>query len=122
MDEVSTIFKRAIDTLDDSIFNFNNERYIVSINRSYYAVFYASKALLLKKGIKTKKHSGNIKKFGLEYVINDTFDAKIAKTLSELEEERASVDYDFEFNAEQLQAKEILERATEFIEECKKFL
>ena len=72
--------------------------------------------------METTKHSGNIVKFGLEYVIIDNFDSKIAKTLSELEEDRSSADYDFEFDAEKIQAKENLEKAKKFIEECKKFL
>ena len=67
LDEIDTIFKRAIETLNYAEFNFNHDCYIISINRSYYAVFYATKALLLKKGVETHKHSGTIKKFGLEY-------------------------------------------------------
>lgn len=122
MDEIEIIFKRALDALSDAEFNFNNNRFNVSINRSYYAAFYASKALLLKKGVNTKKHSGNIMKFGLEYVINDNFDGKIAKILSDLQEDRSSADYDFEFDAEKIQAKIDLEKAEKFIEECKKFL
>ena len=62
MDEVATIFKKVTSTLDDAEFNFNHDRYSVSINRSYYACFYATKALLLKKGIVTKTHSGTIHK------------------------------------------------------------
>ena len=54
------MFKKAIDTLNDSEFNFINGRYNVSINRSYYAAFYAARALLLKKGKNPKTHSGTI--------------------------------------------------------------
>ena len=122
MDEVNIIFKRAIDTLNDAEFNFDNERYNVSINRSYYAVFYATKSLLVKKGVKSTKHSGTIKQFGLEYVVNDKFDEKIAKILSRLEEDRSRVDYDFEFDAEKIRAKKNLENAKIFIKECKRFL
>ena len=99
MDEVATIFKRAKSTLKEAEFNFNHGFYNVSINRSYYAVFYGSKALLVKKGVESKKHSGNIKKFGLEYVIKDNFDEKTAKILSELEGDRTRADYDFEFDS-----------------------
>ena len=50
LDEANKVFKKAIDTLNDSEFNFINGRYNVSINRSYYAAFYAARALLIKKG------------------------------------------------------------------------
>jgi len=122
LDEVDAIFKRAIDALNDAEFNFSYERYNVSINRSYYAVFYASKALLLKKGVETKRHSENLRKFGFEYVVNDNFDAKIAKILSILVEDRTRVDYDFQFDVVKIQAKEALENAEQFIKECEKFL
>ena len=100
MDEVNTIFQRAIDTLKEAEFNFDHGFYNVSINRSYYAVFYGSKALLVKKGVESKKHAGNIKQFGLEYVIKDNFDAKIAKILSELEGDRNRADYHFDFDVQ----------------------
>jgi uncharacterized protein (UPF0332 family) len=75
-DEKTVAFQKALDAFDDAKFNFNNGRYHVSINRSYYAVFYASKALLLKKGFKPKTHKGTIHKFSLEYIVNDNFDKK----------------------------------------------
>jgi len=60
--------------------------------------------------------------FGKEYVVNDNFDKKISKILSELQEDRFRVDYDFEFNSTKTIAKLDLENAKKFIEECKKFL
>ena len=115
-------FKRALKMLDDAEYNFSGERYNTSINRSYYAVFYASKALLLKKGIDTKKHTGNIQIFGKEYVVNDNFDKEISKILSELQEDRSRVDYDYEFDSSKMKAKLDLENAKIFVEERRKFL
>jgi uncharacterized protein (UPF0332 family) len=109
--------------LDDAEFSFSHERYNISINRSYYAVFYAAKALLLKKKVSTKTHKGLIHQFGLEYVVNDKFDEKIAKNISGLEEDRNKVDYDFDFDfAKKMKAEIDLKDAKKFIEECKKFL
>jgi len=77
MDEINVVFERALNLLEVAESNFNNGFFPDSINRSYYAAFYAAKALLLKKGIITKNHSGAISKFGLEYVANGTFDKKV---------------------------------------------
>jgi len=121
--EADIVFKKAIETLNDAEFSFAHERYNISINRSYYAVFYAAKALLLNKDVSTKTHKGLIHQFGLEYVINDKFDEKIAKKLSGLEEDRNKVDYEFDFDfAEKMKAKINLEDAKSFIEECRKFI
>ncbi|MDR3290558.1 MAG: HEPN domain-containing protein [Methanobrevibacter sp.] len=56
MDEIYLTFQRALKALKVAESNFNNEFYPDSINRSYCAIFYAAKALLLKKGISNKTH------------------------------------------------------------------
>jgi uncharacterized protein (UPF0332 family) len=122
LDDSKLIFKRALELLSDAKYTFNGDRYNTSISRSYYAVFYGAKALLVKKGIITKTHSGTINKFGLECVVNGDFDKKIAKILSELEEERSIVDYDYEFYADKIRAKEDLINAEKFLKECEKFI
>ena len=48
LDQHEKIFRVALEMLDDAEYTFDGGRYKTSINRSYYAVFYASKALLLK--------------------------------------------------------------------------
>ncbi|KZX12345.1 HEPN domain-containing protein [Methanobrevibacter filiformis] len=62
------IIEKALISLEVAESNLNNRYYPDSINRSYYAVFHAAKALLIKKGIITKTHSGTISAFGLEYI------------------------------------------------------
>jgi uncharacterized protein (UPF0332 family) len=96
-DEISLLFNRALESIDDSILAIENERYNMAANRSYYAIFYVVKALLLKKGIITKTHSGTIQKFGLEYVVHGDFDGEIAKFFSNLEDYRENSDYDVYF-------------------------
>ncbi|MDR2830753.1 MAG: HEPN domain-containing protein [Methanobrevibacter sp.] len=107
MDEVHLIFQRALKTLKVAESNFNNEFYPDSINRSYYAVFYAAKALLLKKGISSKTHTGTIHQFCLEYAVNDTFDKEISKFFARIEEDREKADYDLTFEFSRLKAKKI---------------
>lgn len=102
---------------------FDKGYYSDSISRSYYAAtFYASKALLLKKGVDSKKHGGNIQNFGSEYVVKDNFDNEKAEILSNLEDDRENADYDFSFKATKEQAEQDLDDAKTFIEECERFL
>ena len=122
MDEISEVFKRALDLLKVAESNFNSGFFPDSINRSYYAAFYAAKALLLKKSIITKTHSGTIGKFGREYVANGIFDRDIARFFSELEEDRRNADYDVSFKATKNKAIIDLKNAKKFIKECEKFL
>ena len=120
--EINALFNKALETLEDSKIAINNERYNMSMNRSYYATFYGAKALLLKKGIITKTHSGTIHQFGLEYVVKGNFNGEIAKIFSELEDYREDADYDSFFSATEEDSRENLENAEIFIEECRKFL
>lgn len=122
MDNLEIIFKKTIETLKAAEVTFANGFYETSINRSYYAVFYAANALLMKKGIKTKTHKGIVKKFNLEYIHNDNFDKDLGRILSKLQKERIKADYDFYLKPTENKAKKDLNDARRFIEECKKFL
>ena len=122
MDKIAVAFQKSEEALKVAESNLKNEYYSASINRSYYAVFYAARALLLKKDKNPKTHSGTISEFGLEYIINDNFDKDISKILSGLEDDRENADYDFSFQSTKEIAKIDLKNAKLFIEECKKFL
>jgi uncharacterized protein (UPF0332 family) len=115
-------FQKSEEALKVAKSNLENGYYSASINRSYYAVFYAARALLLKKEKNPKTHSGTIAMFGLEYGINEDFDKKTSKILSRLEDDRQNADYDFSFQSTEEKAKKDLLNAELFVNECKKFL
>jgi len=52
--EVNLYFNKALESIKESKLSLDNEKYNLSINRSYYAVFYAAKALLIKNSQKSK--------------------------------------------------------------------
>ncbi|KZX14947.1 HEPN domain-containing protein [Methanobrevibacter filiformis] len=123
MDErVKIAFDKSQELLKVSELTFNNGFYSDSINRPYYAVFHAANALLMKKRIFAKSHSGTIRQFGLEYVINDNFDKIIGKFFHNIEQDREHADYDYSFESTKNKAKIDLDHAKRFVEECKKFL
>ena len=122
MEEIDLIFKRALNLLEVAEFTLNNGFYPDSINRSYYAVYYGAKALLLKKDITTKTHSGAIRRFNLEYVHKDTFNKEISEFFSKIEEHRKSANYDVSFKSTKTKAMKDLINAKKFIKECEKFL
>lgn len=86
MDEkVIKAYEKSLELLKVAKLNYDNNFYSDSINRSYYAVFHAANALLIKKGIFAKTHNGTIRKFGLEYIANDDFSKEIGKFFTNLE-------------------------------------
>jgi uncharacterized protein (UPF0332 family) len=68
-----------------------------SVNRSYYAAFYAAWAMFEAKGLtKPKKHSGMISEFGLRFVKEGPLDPALGTTLARLENLRNFADYALE--------------------------
>lgn len=48
--------EKSVMALDDATFLTEGGRYNLAANRLYYALYYAASALLLSKGISTKRH------------------------------------------------------------------
>jgi uncharacterized protein (UPF0332 family) len=64
-----------------------------SINRFYYAAFYATQALLILKGKDARTHSGNLYLFREEYIRTGTFPPETNDILSGLLSDRIESDY-----------------------------
>ena len=66
IDELVTYrINRAFETLNEADKMIENQFWNASINRTYYACFYAVSGLLLKKGVDTSTHKGIRQMFGL---------------------------------------------------------
>ena len=92
------------------------------INRSYYAMFYAVLALFIHSNTphKTSKHSGVIGIFNKEFIHTGKLDARFAKMLYELFDERMELDYrDFAQVSEE-DARNAVLSAEEFVSAIKK--
>ena len=60
--------EKADAALDDAAFLADAGKYGLAANRLYYALYYAASALLLSKGIATKRHSGLMSQIHLHFV------------------------------------------------------
>ena len=93
-----------------------------SINRSYYAVFTAIRALLAERNIDFKKHSAVIGYFRREYVKTGLFDVKFSSYVGAAFRFRNDCDYeDFVF-ASREEAEEQYQHAVEFVEAVRNYL
>lgn len=87
------------------------------VNRSYYTMFYAVLALFINQNTphKTSKHSGVIGIFNKEFIHTGKLDARFAKMLYDLFDERMELDYrDFAEVSEE-DASNAVSAAQEFI-------
>ena len=73
---------------------YQNKHYKDSINRSYYAAFYAVKSILALGVVDFKRHKDVISFFNKNFVATDIFPREIGKGLGRLKQKREKSDYD----------------------------
>ena len=112
----------AIETLGVSALCLESQHYKDSINRSYYAAFYAVKAVLALEEVDFKRHKDAVAYFNKTYVATDIFPREIGKKLGRLKQEREISDYDDFYIASSTDAEEQYAAAELIIAEVKKYL
>ena len=93
-----------------------------SISRSYYAMFYAAKALLLLDGIDVSKHSAVTAAFGREYAKTGKIDPRYHRMLLDGFEWRQKSDYDVYWLATGERADKCHQEAEAFVAQVEKSL
>ena len=93
-----------------------------SINRSYYATFYAVKAILALSTVDFKRHKDVMGYFNKEYVAKEIFPREIGRKLGTLQRVREKSDYDDFYIASREKAEEQFQTAELVIGEVKKYL
>ncbi|MFA5781308.1 MAG: HEPN domain-containing protein [Bacteroidales bacterium] len=101
-DYIDYRLQKAKETLLEVEILINNEFWNTSINRMYYACFYAVSALLIKYNVETASHSGARQKFGELFVKTGRINRDLAKQYTALFEKRSKGDYNdfFDFDKE----------------------
>jgi uncharacterized protein len=108
--------------LDDAIYLNAGGRSPQSIvNRCYYAMFYATLALLQDIGKAPTKHSGIISLFDTEYVMKGIFPRELSKDLHKAFELRQSSDYKVRPVMPEEQVIEEIDKALRFVEAVKSY-
>ena len=92
-----------------------NKHYKDSINRSYYASFYASRAILALERIDFKRHKDVIAYFNKNYVATGIFEKDIGRKLARLQQKREQSDYDDFFIASKEEAQKQYNNAENII-------
>ena len=86
-----------------------------AINRAYYAMHNAARALLATRNIAPKSHRGVIRMFGLEFITTSFIDELHLRTLTSTLEFRQRADYGIQQVFTTEQATEIVENADRFV-------
>ena len=108
-------FNRAKEELQTAELFLRNADFRSSINRSYYSIFHAIRAVNALDGFDSSKHSGVISHFNQEYVKTGLFEKEVSKIIRNASELREQADYEDFYEASQEEAVDVFEQATRFI-------
>ncbi|NER80969.1 MAG: HEPN domain-containing protein [Leptolyngbya sp. SIO1D8] len=90
-----------------------------SINRSYYAMFYAVSGLLATRGLGTSKHSGVISLFDREFVKTGILSKELSRSLHKAFDKRQASDYGEMLMPDGDSSADLLVQARVFVDEIK---
>lgn len=114
--------QNALETLDTAKLCLDNKKYKDTINRCYYAAFYAIKAVLALEEKDFKRHKDAVAYFNQNYVAAGIFKREIGKFLGRLKRKRESSDYDDFFIASHDEALEQYEAAEMIVSDVQGYL
>lgn len=114
--------QKAKEILIEAKDNFKQKHYGLSVNRSYYAMFTATRALPALIEMDSSKHTGVIALFNQHIVKAELFPKEISKFLLKAKDIREDADYgDFvEITEEDAQTQ--IKRAMQFVDEAENLL
>ena len=95
--------------------NFEDGSYRASVNRSYYAIFHALRAVTALDGFDSSKHSGIISYINQHYVKSGVFDRSFSKCIDSAFRLREKADYEDFYVVAIEDAKLQIEKAEEII-------
>lgn len=102
---------QAEETLKGSVVCFDNGLFKDLINRSYYVVFYAIKAVLALDSADFKRHKDAINYFNQYYIATEIFPKELGKKIGRIKKIRENSDYDDFYIASRKEAYEQIETA-----------
>ena len=110
--------ERAKEMLTASDENLKMNQYRTSLNRSYYAVFHAMRAVNILDGFDSSKHSGVIAYFNKNVLKEGKMDRKLSAIIKETSYMREKSDYDDFYLADRQETVQQLENARECKIKC----
>ena len=115
-------YERALEELKNAKDVFDAGSYKLALNRSYYAIFHAMRAVNVLDEFDSSKHSGVIAHFNQYHVKTGDFQKDASKIIQNAMEMREHADYEDFFVASKKDAEEQLSKAEQFLEYVKVFL
>lgn len=106
---------QARESLQDAQYGLTNNRLKLTVNRSYYAIFHAIRALLALSGVDFKRHSAVIAYFRKHYIKTGKFDKIYSDIITHAFDIRNSSDYEDFYIISRMEAESQVSGAEQFM-------
>ena len=113
---------RSRQMIDTGRLTLEHQDYITTVNRAYYAVFYAANALLATRHMERSKHSGVIAAFREHFVKTGLIEPEYSDWYGETMDTRQRGDYTLELVLDEARARELIEQAERFADRVERYL
>lgn len=107
-------FERCSEELENSKILLDSGKFKLSLNRSYYSIFHAMRAVNVLDDFDSSKHSGVIAHFNQFHVKEGHFPKEASKIIRTASEMREHADYEDFFVASRQEAEEQFLKAEKF--------
>ena len=115
-------YQCCIDAIEDAKIMYQHGRYKNTLNRAYYSIFYAIRAVNAVRDFDSSKHSGVIAFFNQNYVKNGIFPKEASKIIKGASENRERADYLDFFIASKKDAETQIANAEKFKDLIEEYL
>ena len=116
-DYINYRLTRAFETFDEALILAENKKWNATINRLYYASFYAVSALLLKSGLDSSSHDGVRTQFGLHFVKTGLIDKEKGRLFTKLFDFRQKGDNGDMFDFDEEIVQPLINQTKNFIDD-----
>jgi uncharacterized protein (UPF0332 family) len=114
-----SLSERALVTAQD---NLDSGDFRATVNRAYYAVFYAASAMLLSEGVERRRHAGIISAFREHFVKTGLVETEYSNIYGEVLVGREDADYAIEIPVDLDMAEMMLRQARRFVRRMLEYL
>jgi uncharacterized protein (UPF0332 family) len=119
---INARLEQARETLKEAEVLFEQDFWRGTINRSYYAMFYAVLALAASKGVAISKHTHAIAFLDKEFIRNGIFPKELSRALHIGFDQRQTSDYGEIWDIDYTEARQTLSDAKSFVKTIARYL
>jgi len=114
--------ENAKEALQSAELLYKHDDYVGAINRAYYSIFYAIKAVLALEKTDFKSHKEVVGYFNQNYVNKEIFPKTMGRKIAQAKKTREDSDYDDEYVPTSEKTEVQIQTAKELIELVEKYL